>query len=269
MLKTIALLFAALIASAPALADDDEVSTTATNNVIKKCAGGRVIGIEGQVSGELTKFFKGARAQGQGKVSDLGAIIDKLKPDAVGVEFYREYTRCISDQTAKELERLRIPSDKKLSDIKTQSSARKIDWPQSPFGAGIALRRIRVARSYETVVTLFDASCAITVWLPLWVWPIDRSGEPTIKIEPTASAVTARSYPFQVKFTRDGGAVNDAGTATREEPDIELGGPQGRTAFLKYALSNPDEIDVYLAIRARGVNGQCGGAMAIEQLPRS
>jgi hypothetical protein len=76
-------------------------------------------------------------------------------------------------------------------------------------------------------------------------------------------------YPFQVKFNREGQAVDDAGFGTRELPDYELGGKEGRSAFFEYALKNPDEIEVYLAVRARSVNVQCGGSIAIEQVPKT
>jgi len=260
MIRIAFLLLALMWASAEARAQEDDAATKrSVDAVLRKCAGGNVWGIEGAVEGELTKFIRGAKANGRGNIRDLGAIIDKLKPDAVGVEFYRLYTQCVDRETTKELERLKIPVQAKM----TQATATKIDWPASAFLANMVVYRVHVSRKADLAVTIYDANCAIDIWLAAWVWPPNRNAPPVLKTELPKSAVTARSYPFEARFKRDGKAVDDAGFATRELPDFEFGSG-GRAEFFMFAIKNPDDIEVYLIVRARADG--CGGAIAIEQV---
>jgi hypothetical protein len=139
-----------------------------------------------------------------------------------------------------------------------------IDWPLSP--PNVLVMRTRVSREQDLVVSILGARCSIIAWLIYWAWPLDRDAAPSFSLAAPASAQHIRSYPTQIRFSRDGAAVDDAGFATRELPDSEIG-ENGHSSFLMYALQNPDKIDVYLAIRGLGSRSDCGGTMSVQQMP--
>lgn len=70
----------------------------ATDDIMKACAVGRQLGIEGDVRAALTKWFRGGEVGAELRVEDLGAILEKIRPDEVGVEFYRLYVECLEAQ---------------------------------------------------------------------------------------------------------------------------------------------------------------------------
>lgn len=83
-----------------------------------------------------------------------------------------------------------------------------------------------------------------------------------MKVAMTDSGKTAEDFPFELRFDRDSQLVNDAGEATKEfsQEDSSLEG------FSEYALSAPDEIRVYLALR--GDKDDCSGTYSVEYEPK-
>jgi hypothetical protein len=69
-----------------------------TDDIMKLCAVGRQIGVEGDVRAGLQRWFSEAKASGAARIEDLGAILMRIRPDNVGVEFYRLYTDCVEKQ---------------------------------------------------------------------------------------------------------------------------------------------------------------------------
>jgi hypothetical protein len=237
-------------------------TAAATDDIMKLCAGGRAIGIEGEVRGELTRFLKGAEAAGQAKITDFGAVLDKMKPDAVGVEFYRLYTQCLREQAEITLKKYNVKVSDQLSQIETRVKAQPINFPKGVFQADMFLRKVRVSRSMDTVIRIFDASCDINVWPVMWVFPPDRSVEPVVKIKMTPGGVTANRYPFEMRFGRASKEVDDAAIATREAEKFDV----DQAAFEQYASSEPVEIQLYIAFRAMGAS-DCTGSYSVESEP--
>ncbi|MDJ0449229.1 hypothetical protein [Methylocystis sp. JR02] len=237
----------------------------AANRLIKKCAGGMSEVVEVGVKGELTKFFRQAMVAGKVEIRDTGAIIDKIKPDEVGAKFYEIYTRCIKDIEI-ELKKLDIQILDKLGNLEDFSSTLPLNFPKSPFEANMFVRKIKVGRSYDTVVKLRDATCNVNVWAAMWAFPPDRAEEPSLLIAMTNSGHAVTSYPFEFHFDRDSNAVSDAEYATHDE----YKGAVDEAEFNRYVASNPDEIYIYIVFRAMGTAnfGGCSGVYSIAYVPK-
>jgi hypothetical protein len=241
-----------------------------TDDIMKVCAGGRVSGAEVRIKAELNRFLTGASASGEAKLKDFGAIIDKLRPDSVGVEFYKVYTQCVKDQAETELKQYNVKILDKLSEIDTRVRAQPFiageaseNFSENP--AHIMLRKVRVGTKYDTVIRILDAACDIYVWGAMWVFPVDRTGDPVILIKMTESGKIARDYPFEFRFNRASKVVDDAGFATRDAEPIDM----DHQEFLQYALSGPDEIQIYMAFRPVGPNNNCAGSYVIDYEPKT
>ena len=249
----------------PGLSAAQQLPTTAaTDDIMKVCAGGRTIGVEGALKGELNKFFTGAAASGQAKLSDLGAIIDKLKPDGVGVEFYKLYTQCVKEQAEIKAKELNIKLTDKITNIDERVRAQPLTFRQSGLSA-IVLRKVKVSDMYDTRVRIFDATCPIHIWGAMWVFPTDRLGEPVIKTKMTESGQTAKDYPFELRFNVDSKLVDDAGFETRDAMPFDV----NQSDFIKYALGHPKEISIYLAFRPAFDNRDCTGSLLIDYPKRA
>ncbi|MET4037685.1 MULTISPECIES: hypothetical protein [unclassified Bradyrhizobium] len=116
-------------------------TAAATDDIMKLCAGGGAVGIEGEVKGELTRFLKGAEAAGQAKITDFGAVLDKMKPDAVGVEFYRIYTQCLKEQAEITLKKYNVKITDQLSQIEMRVKAQPFNFPKGVFQTVPSARR--------------------------------------------------------------------------------------------------------------------------------
>ncbi|MEH2563751.1 hypothetical protein [Bradyrhizobium sp. AZCC 2289] len=257
------LIAASLLFSLSCVARAQSLPTAAgTDDIMKLCAGGRALGIEGEVKGELTRFLKGAEATGQAKLTDFGAVLDKLKPDAVGVEFYKIYTQCLKDQAEITLRKNNVTIADKLNDIDKRVKAQPLTFPKGVFSGGMMLRKVRVGR-FDTVIRIFDASCDINVWAAMWVFPLDRTGDPMVRFKMTPSGRTAKQDPFEMRFGRDSKEVDDAGYETQDAEKIDV----DQKEFIPYALSKPPEIEVYMAFRPMA--DDCTGTYSVEYEPKN
>jgi len=140
-----------------------------------------------------------------------------------------------------------------------------LDFPKGPFSADITLRKVKVGRAYDTVVRILDASCEIRIWGAMWVFPTDRTGDPMVNIEMTKSGKIARSFPFEFRFDRNSKVVDDAGFETRSAEKVDV----DQHDFIPYALSNPDEIELYVAFWPVGKVENCAGRYTVDYEPRA
>lgn len=140
-----------------------------------------------------------------------------------------------------------------------------LNFPKEPLSAGITLRKVKVGRTYDTVVRIFDASCNVSVWGAMWVFPTDRVGDPIVNIAMTASGTIPGSYPFELRFDRNSKVVDDAGFETRVAQKVDV----DQREFIPYALSSPDEIQIYVAFRPVGKVEDCVGRYAVDYEPKA
>lgn len=69
----------------------------AAAEIARNCAGGQYIDNRASIEAGLSRYL--TKASGETKVSssDVGTVTSKLKPDGVGLEFYKIYTQCLKD----------------------------------------------------------------------------------------------------------------------------------------------------------------------------
>jgi hypothetical protein len=185
--------------------------------------------------------------------SNLTGVLGSLDKDAEVQPLYKLYLDCVKDSLQQFL-------------AQHANSSFPIPFPRDVLSGNMFVTKIKITRGTDTVVRIPSASCNLYIWLSQWVIDNKAPGRPALNFAMTPSGKYVTEYSFEVRYTRDGRAVDDAGWATRDD-ETNYDKEQKRQ-FLLAALSNPDEIHAYLAIRA--ASDDCVGYYKVTyQTPRS
>lgn len=90
---------ACVLASAERASAENALPSDAdVNGILKLCALGRIQGFEGDVKGQVNVWRRQAEATGKASISDLGALLQSIKPESPSAaKIYEQYTACVKD----------------------------------------------------------------------------------------------------------------------------------------------------------------------------
>jgi hypothetical protein len=125
---------------------------------------------EGTVEASLTDFFHGIKASSSINSKDVGAIIDKIIPNDTGLEFYKEYTKCLKQQTIAVLAKsgIKIHEDGKNDDdvfkkVEDFNINTPIDRLRSLLGSAISVVSFGPDNDEKATVTYYQYKHSIYV----------------------------------------------------------------------------------------------------------
>lgn len=241
MRRAAAWVFIACAICTPSITNADQALTDEEASVVMKlCALGRTEAVSTDVEAELLKILRSASIEISVALRDVGAILEKIEPDSVGLDFYREYLSCVNSERERsmEIDNFRSLLDDALERLKDSSGALDIYFNDQNY----AVIRPTIARGLVTEINFLNSNCAFYSWVD-GVFFKERGPHVIGAVIPEYAAYV-NVFPTQINLNRDNDELMDrAYLRTTVFPADE-------NLLASHYLADHDQVRVNLVVRS-------------------